>query len=417
MSEDNQSNITVSKLDPNLRMTIRAIVRSSYDLQAMRIQLGNRIVATFRTKMGITNTPNVLNNEEDKQAKALMTTIRTSYNRVVDGIIDISSDKPKRKRDILSAKKIVYNDTISNYAELALVDQYLSLLKQEESQFNVLEKVLQDVPIYKHFLSTVPGLGKQLSGIIVSEIDIHRAEYPSSLHAYAGLDTVTVGYYINDDGKEVIIPPRDLHEFYSSINDPEAVMEVNGKRVLFRSEGRSKRIQSLVEREYVAKDGTIKTKNSISFNPFLKSKLVSVMSGSFLKQSRTLVNGIPMGVDQRRKYAKGLGMVEGTSDISKVDAYLLSIGKSIEFKPVGYAEVYYNYKHRLQNMPAHSSKTPQHLHNMSLRYMTKQFLIDLYREWRALEDLPVAPSYAEAKLGLTHGVATEEKVKFYNNRS
>ncbi len=41
-------------------------------------------------------------------------------------------------------------------------------------------------------------------------------------------------------------------------------------------------------------------------------------------------------------------------------------------------------------------------HNMALRYMVKRFLVDLYKVWRALEGLPIAPEYSEAKLGMKH---------------
>ena len=44
-----------------------------------------------------------------------------------------------------------------------------------------------------------------------------------------------------------------------------------------------------------------------------------------------------------------------------------------------------------------------HRHNAALRYMVKQFLVELWTKWRELEGLPIVPSYAEAKLGMRHG--------------
>jgi hypothetical protein len=35
--------------------------------------------------------------------------------------------------------------------------------------------------------------------------------------------------------------------------------------------------------------------------------------------------------------------------------------------------------------------------------MIKRFLVDLYKAWRPLEGLPVAPEYGEGKLGIIHG--------------
>ena len=153
-----------------------------------------------------------------------------------------------------------------------------------------------------------------MSAVVISQFDIHKAEYPSSLHAYAGLDVV------------------------------------NGK-------GRSRQKEHLVDQTYLDAQGKEQTKKGISFNPFVKTKLVGVLGSSFIK------SGGP------------------------------------------YREVYDNYKHRLQHMPAHAEKSKGHIHNMSVRYMVKRFLTDLYKVWRELEGLPVAPEYSEAKLGIVHKVA------------
>ena len=67
-----------------------------------------------------------------------------------------------------------------------------------------------------------------------------------------------------------------------------------------------------------------------------------------------------------------------------------------------YRQIYDNYKHRLENIPAWAVRTKGHRHNASIRYMVKRFLADLYVAWRKLEGLPVAPDYHEAKLGHKH---------------
>jgi len=99
----------------------------------------------------------------------------------------------------------------------------------------------------------------------------------------------------------------------------------------------------------------------ISFNPFLKTKLVGVLGSSFLRA----------GV-----------------------------------KDNPYRAIYDNYKNRLENSPAHTEKSKGHRHNMAIRYMVKMFIIDLYKVWRTVEGLEVYPPYHEAKLGLKHGGAS-----------
>ena len=94
----------------------------------------------------------------------------------------------------------------------------------------MLERFLRNVPLWTNFLKDVTGCGPAMAGVILSEIDIHKAEYPSSIHAYAGLDVAS-------DGR-----------------------------------GRSKRKEHLTEQSYLDSEGNEKTKMGITFNPFLQNK-------------------------------------------------------------------------------------------------------------------------------------------------
>ena len=53
--------------------------------------------------------------------------------------------------------------------------------------------------------------------------------------------------------------------------------------VTLETVGRSKKAESLVNRKYIGRDGVEKTKLSITFNPFLKTKLIGVLATSFLR--------------------------------------------------------------------------------------------------------------------------------------
>jgi hypothetical protein len=333
---------------------VRLMVRGVYDLQAVRIQMGNRIVANFRSKLGIVDVPETAT-EKDKasEAKKVLDAITESYNRVTDAIVDSEHSKTK----LPSIKKFVGDGVISTYSELILVNLYISILKDEEKQFRMLGKLLKDIPIYTNFLKGVKGVGPAMAGVLISEVDIHCAEYPSSLWAYAGLDSVTVAVYTNKHGKEIRLPPWALDVFYEE-NGPSAEYLAEGKYpITFISVGRSMKAECLVKRKYIDRDGEEQEKNSITFNPFLKAKLMGVLSTSFLR------TGSP------------------------------------------YAENYYRYKARIENSPKHMEKTAVHRHNMALRYMVKRFLVDFYTAYRGMENLPVATEYSEGKLGMVHGKA------------
>jgi len=281
---------------------IKTLVRGVYDLQKLRIMMGNRIVGNFKVKQG--QKPGEKEDTLDTAGKILLSQLRASHKLIANAIIAAPPRLPFKGDELISSE-IEYN----------LMDHYLELENQEIKQFRSLERGLREYPIYTEFLKGVCGIGPAMAGVILSEIDIHKAEYPSSIHAYAGLDVASDG------------------------------------------QGRSRKKEHLVEVTYINKDGEEATRVGITFNPFLKTKLIGVLGSSFLKQS-----------PDRCEYRK----------------------------------VYDNYKHRLEHMDAHKEKSKGHRHNMAIRYMIKIFLIDLYKNWRALEGLPVAPSYAEAKLGKIH---------------
>jgi len=284
---------------------LKTIVRGAYDIQKNRIQTGNRLVSNFKAKLG--QAPSEKENTIDKDGQKLLENLRRSHKLLTDGVASFPRQSTFKGDEV-----------ISDYTELCLVDNYLELEQQEKSHFRRLGNILKDYPIYNEFLVGIRGVGPAMAGVIISEMDITKAEYPSSLHKYAGVDVASDG------------------------------------------QGRSRRKEHLEDSQYTDAEGEIKTKKGITFNPFLKTKLVGVLGSSFIKQP---------------------------ADKCK------------------YRQVYDDYKHRIEHMDAHKEKSKGHRHNMAARYMIKIFLIDLYNEWRRIEGLPVAPTYSEAKLGKVHGKA------------
>ena len=283
------------------RQAVRTVVRGTYDIQNLRIQTGNRIVANFKARLG--QAPSEKEETMDKEAKDILANLRKEFDRITDGVAIF----PR-------ASSFKGTELISSYTELTLMDEYLALEKAEKNSFKRLGHILKDFGVWTEFLEGIRGVGPTIAGVIVSEINIYAAEYPSSIHKYAGLDVV------------------------------------NGA-------GRSRKKEHLSKSSYTDKNGEEKEKMGITFNPFLKTKLIGVLGPSFIKQPAE---------------------------------------KSI------YPTIYDNYKHRIEHMPAHKDKSLKHRHNMAVRYMIKRFLTDLYKAWRELEELPVAPEYSEAKLGMTH---------------
>ena len=279
---------------------LKASVNGFYSMQKTRIRVGNNVVANFKTKIG--QEASKSEDTLDADAKLLLSNLRVSYRKITDGIVTMTPRKFKK------------DGLISEYAEFSLIQQYFDLVHAEENALKQITYAVKKFPIYKNFLEDVKGVGPTMAAVIISGFDIHKAEYPSSLWAYAGLDVVG-------------------------------------------NKGRSRIKEHLVDQTYLDSEGVEQTKKGISFNPFMKTKLIGVLGSSFVKTN----------------------------------------GK--------YREVYDNYKNRIKNMPAHAEKTKAHINNMAIRYTVKRFLVDLYTAWRTLEGLAVADEYSKAKLGINHKVA------------
>ena len=121
-------------MDP--KATIRTIVRGAYDIQMLRIQMGNRIVANFKGKLG--QPPSTT--EEDslgEEEQSVLDDLRASHKKLTDGVKNFP-----RQADFKG------DELISSYTELCLLDQYISLEKNEASHFRRLGSILLDYPVF-----------------------------------------------------------------------------------------------------------------------------------------------------------------------------------------------------------------------------------------------------------------------------
>jgi hypothetical protein len=347
--------------------------------------MGNRIVGNFKAKLG--QEPSKPETELGAEEVKLLKTLRERYKKITDGV-----------KTLPRQSSFKGDEVISDYTELCLMAQYVDLETQEDRHFSRLGSILKDYPIYTEFLEKVKGIGPAMAGVIVSEIDIKVATYPSSLWMYAGLD-------VAPDGR-----------------------------------GRSRQKDHLVERSYTNKAGDAATRVGITFNPFLKTKLTGVLASSFLRAGNeryvgmyaeyknrlennivhatwhkasgssiypNIINEIWQDKDglllfkapEDRKGWKELVAPPGTV-LKKSKSKSSFSGKDIikyeSFEVMAGDEVIAVYQY---------GKSKGHRHNMALRYMVKRFLVDLYNAWRPLEGLEVAPEYNEAKLGHKHSKA------------
>lgn len=218
-------------MDEQTRL-IRSVVRGGYDIQALRISMGNRIYSNFRAKLGLKSTDK---EKMDKEATKILTQLRKDYDRITDGITDE-----------LTPRKFKAMGIIDSYGEYVLIHSYLSLRFQEAEQFKHLNNIMSGHPLYEAIIADKNqwvGIGPMIIGLLISELDLSKPPNPTGLWKYCGLD-------VAPDGR-----------------------------------GRSKRKEHLVEWEYTDKEGKKQKRLGVTYKPLIKSKLMGVLSTSLIKQN------------------------------------------------------------------------------------------------------------------------------------
>lgn len=249
--------------------------------------------------------------------------------------------KNEEERTELQAGETPAPPTLDEEDRLYLQRQNRVLMSLEADTLDRIKTALKAVPIATWLLEQ-KGIGPTLAGVLVSEVDITRCETPSALWAYAGLHTDT------ETGNAV---------------------------------RRKKGVKS-------------------NWNPFLKTKLVKVLAECFIKSNspwRSHYDNYKMRktnqLVQVCSPCKGTGKVKfGEDSEVPMDAAKAEGGKPKTCSNCGGT-----------GGPAPWGNSGAHRDLAAKRYMIKQFLLEFWRQWRALEKLPIVPSYAEAMLGRTHG--------------
>jgi len=97
-------------MSTNQYQNIRTIVKGLYDLQHLRIEVGNRMVAQFRAKLGCV--PSVKAEETlGEDELELLKTLKVDFKKITDGI----------KKELPAKKDFKANGLISDYTELCLI--------------------------------------------------------------------------------------------------------------------------------------------------------------------------------------------------------------------------------------------------------------------------------------------------------
>lgn len=392
------TNEQIERMDAT-KNQIRCLVSNVYDLQKLRIAAGNRLVQSFYLQLGVK--PSESPDEIGEQETKLLTVLKKEYESIQQAVAENNFTIKKAIKTILQNTEDTNDNRVvlqyvQDEVDYKLVDSYMLLAKAEETSIKVLDKYVKAHPLWDEFFSKVKGCGPLMSAVCIAYLDVRKARYVSSFYKYCGLDTVRelddngnmlfvtaddtkrkvrqkfvytykidgtkydgrviyTGEYDEDGMPIVTTSTGEYLDYDFMMQDNEPVYEVveTGEtyvgNVYFAEHGRRKGDTEMFE--YTDKNGKKAMKRGITYNPVLKTKLMGVLTSSFLKCGSE------------------------------------------------YAKVYYDYRARLDGEPKHANKTAGHKNMMAQRYMIKQFLRDLWVCWRELEGLEVNLPYEVAKLG------------------
>lgn len=401
MSDSVTSVDTGSQEADVLKQQIRCLIANVYDLQKLRISAGNRLVQSFYLQLGVA--PSTSPDDVDKEEKKMIDRLKAEYKRITDTVVEnnksIKSNIKALRESDEEGKRLTL---IRNDQDFKLVESYTYLLKAEEESTKSLDKYVKQHKLWDAFFADIKGCGTLMSAVCIAYLDPYVAKYPSSFFRYCGMDTVQDEdkdgnklYLEKVEGVVTGVKVREAYGYYNSEGQYFGKVQMTDNlsdegNILFKGEdgglyeqrqltkvvdGQEMLIYEEVESgkeyvgdvvvsqhgrkmgdtemvEYVDAEGNRKLKRSITYNPFVKTKLMGVLTGCLIKAK----------------------------------------------DPV-YSKIYYDYKARLDNSPRYEGYTPAHKNMMAQRYMIKQFLRNLHTEWRHLEGLPIYEPYEVEKLG------------------
>jgi hypothetical protein len=383
------------------KLFLRTSTRSLYDLQALRVSMGNRIVGNFKAKLG--QAPSKKEDTLDKEGKKILDNLRAAYKKITDGV------------KLMPTKKTFKPDgdgVISNYGEFCLVANYMELEKHETYGFSRLESLLEEFPVWNQYLSGIDGIGPQMGAVLISEINIHD-------------------YWENGEGpaRKRCLPTDTGAK--KKVCYASTIWKYAGLAVEKDGLGQSRQTQHLIDRQYIDKKGKPQIKKSITFNPFLKTKLLGVVGPSFSKI------GIRWNPCTDTQYDKADPRMRCIKAEKKVDGVTKKNVKCLLAITHPMTQIYFDYRWRLEAHPKYKDETPEdvsapdeadpeteldgegeekakkskkgHRHRMALRFMVKQFLLQLHTAWRKIEGYPATLAYSQKKLGGGHYGGIEDQ--------
>lgn len=397
------------------KQLIRAYISNVYDIQKLRISAGNRIVQSLYIQLGIK--PSTSPEDADKESVNLINVLKKEYKRITDAVVNNDITTKKAIKQLMSGEKALRGSSdamagsstkptddgfilkyITDDKVYGLVSSYMKLLESEEGLIKVLDKEVKAHPLYERFFSHVKGCGTLMSAMCIAYLDIEKARHVSCFWRYCGIDTVQDKdkegnlIYQTMDGtyrrciEKVMFVTEEDGEPASGKCVSTGQFDYMGNELYIDDDG-----QKCIKKLCVADDGTV-------------TYTVIETGEDYVGEVQASMHGRRMGDTEMFEYTDKNGnkaMKRGITYNPVLKTKLMGVltGCLIKAGDPIYDKIYRDYKFRLQNSSKYADKTAAHINMIAQRFMIKQFLRNLWVEWRNLEGLEVDLPYEVAKLG------------------
>lgn len=392
---------------------LRHLERGAYDLQKLRIQSGNRLVANFKAKLGQAPSEREVDVLDEKglqtlaalremwgagkmgRAVATMGQAKQAELAKPDPEDDpenpLMPDEEGEDSEALEVEEASAGNTDAvkkKNNNTALTNKLTKFLHSEHSRMTDKRKRRLTKVVFEKEFKGHPLISEYTEFSLLNQF---LAISTNEEVAFKQLEELLVGIPVYDEwlskvhGCGPAISAFLLCEIdIRKATYPSSVWKYAGLDVVSKVDnlGRSKQMDHLEDREYTTRAGETKTRKSITFKDTLKSKLIGVLAGCLIKAANAKYVNCFYNYKHRMEHSA----MWGAQNDKKPSATFLQKQKQKE----GYTGI-----DRWMSSPARRLAQAK-------RYMIKRFLVDLYINWRKAEGLPVSEEYSAAKLGRIH---------------
>lgn len=374
---------------------VRLMVRGYYDLQKLRIALGNKCFAQLRSKLGLAPSDKEVT---DKEAAKVLDKIRAHYKKVTKGV-----------KGALTARKFKADGVFSDYSEFCLVRMFMEVQAQEETAEKSLKSVLVGIPVYDDFLSRVDGIGDALAAFLLAELNPLRARHASSFWKYLGLD-------LGCDGTGRGRFSAHMEKYWTLKRAPDGTEHMEKTRRLTHAPHKKAKVVEVLTTSMV--------KKGVRWFPAASAEHYESMPGAFrrIQEVKDIKGADPESKDQKILANAVEEVVEFERVIEKTGTKVYQV-KMVAEVVSKYVEAYMAYKHRKAHDTAlckvrrkgpkdadgndttvmkeirWCDTTKAHRERAGRRFMAKMFVAEFWAAWRTSLGLPVSKPYAEEFLG------------------